>query len=790
MSRTLFSVLEHLSADEISAITDERTFARGRDYYQQGRVTTMTTHNTPTVRLVATVRGTESYKVTVTFADGSLRFVCDCLAWHPMVACKHVVCVLLVARDVFSGQQTIEPEKKVFEATLVREGREQFISFDRALFYDDPSLFWDSFVSEDIIQRKGMMLIPLRRFYPEIANFTATLQQHNIELLINGKKPETATLDVSLEAKSGSGSSDWFDLAPQILADGIELSPEQREELFSRSGLFIETADSIKILNPQSQEILLVLAKMFSMSDQFFSSGHRKSTVVGIPRLRILDLIELRQKGANIRLSREDEELLEGLSNFKTVPKIPVPVELQGTLRTYQQEGYCWLAFLYKNRFGACLADDMGLGKTIQIIAFLGGLAEGLIAIRTKKKLPHLIVLPPTLVFNWQRELQAFYPSLRVHEYANISHGKNFADCDVILTTYDRVRIDTDFFEQQEFHVVVFDEAQAIKNMLAARTAAARKLKSLFTITVTGTPLENHLGEYYSIIDLAVPGLLPQYRHFMAVVKSEDGPAQLIKKTRPFILRRTKELILKDLPEKNESNVLLNMAPSQQKIYATTVAQVKKIIELAYQGKTTAQAQVIALTAIMRLRQICISAELIDPSKEAPSPKIEYAISSLHEIVDEGNAALVFSQFTSCLDLVEKALKKAGLAYYRIDGKTPMPQRKKIVATFQDNTENTAILLLSLKTGGVGLNLTRANYVFHIDPWWNPAVENQASDRSHRIGQKQVVFVNRLVMHHTIEEKMMTLKATKQQLFNDVMEQTATKAKSLISKKDLDLLLS
>lgn len=629
--------------------------------------------------------------------------------------------------------------------------------------------------------------LPLAMFYEQLTPLRQLLNVNGIELRLNSKRLETVALEISVNA-SGRSGSDWFDLAPHIVADGITLSNEQRDVLFSNDSGMIESADCIKILDQQSQEILKILARMFMQS----SDGAQivdKQGIVQIPRLRVLDLLELRQSGANVTLSKEDEQLLGRLTNFTKIEKIQLPEHFVGTLRDYQKDGYRWLAFLYKNRFGACLADDMGLGKTIQAIAFLGGIAEGIVANRSTTPQPHLIVVPPTLIFNWEHELATFYPGLRVGIYTGTERNKDFATYDVVLTSYDRVRLDIDFLKEQQFHVLILDEAQAIKNIEAARTAAVRQLKSIFTISLTGTPLENHLGEYHSIIDVALPGLLPSYKAFMRCVQ-EETHAPFIKKTRPFVLRRKKDAVLDNLPPKVESNIFLTMDAKQQKIYATTVAEVKRLIDQAFELKTTGQANIIALTAILRLRQICISPQMLDVTKEAPSPKIEHLASSLDSIVQEGNAALVFSQFTTCLDLVEQALKKAGLAYYRIDGKTTMVKRRNIIQSFQANDAGVAILLLSLKTGGVGLNLTRANYVFHIDPWWNPAVENQASDRSHRIGQKNSVLVTRLIMHHTIEEKMMTLKEAKQKLFSEVMDQAENKTKNIITKKDFDLLLS
>ncbi len=790
MNYELYEMLRELSASTIMALTDPRSFQRGRGYQADGHVISMTWDADDSAgRLIAKVRGTKVYRVSIYLYDGELMSRCNCPAWDPEMACKHVVCVLLTARETLDEPAAVPVPPPVCNATIMREDGEILVALTDTLYVNAFKSVMEVFKAPLIDGRTGMVKIAYSEFYEKMPEFTKRLQADGIDLHVNGKRPEPMKLEVSVSTSHGS-RIDWFELAPHILADGIELTDEQRDELFARTDFFVETSDTIKLLDPQAQAMLDLLAKMFSVSGRGMTLI-QKQGIVEMPRLRMLDLIALRQSGAKVALSREDELLLKGLSDFKAITKVQVPEHFIGALRGYQHEGYQWLAFLYSHRFGACLADDMGLGKTIQVIAFLGGIAEGIIANRSKKHAPHLIVLPPTLVFNWQHELQTFYPSLRVLEYTSTSKSKKsiFNDYDIILTTYDRVRIDIDFLSTQQFHVLILDEAQAIKNMQTARTAAIRQLNSVFTIAVTGTPIENHLGEYYSIIDVAIPGLLPDYKEFMRAVQDEEAD-DLIKKTRPFVLRRTKDKILKDLSAKVESNILLNMAADQQRLYATTAAQVKKVIDDAYQAKTSGQAQMIALTAIMRLRQLCISPQMIDKTLPASSPKIDYLASNLHDIVQEGNAALVFSQFTTCLDLIETALTKEGLAYYRIDGKTSMPDRKKIVADFQADGTKTAILLLSLKTGGVGLNLTRANYVFHVDPWWNPAVEHQASDRSHRIGQKQTVFVTRLVMHHTIEEKMMALKAAKQKLFTDVMEQAATKTKSLITKRDLDMLFS
>jgi len=468
----------------------------------------------------------------------------------------------------------------------------------------------------------------------------------------------------------------------------------------------------------------------------------------------------------------------------------PLP-KIQGKMREYQIEGYNWLAFLYEHRFGGCLADDMGLGKTIQAISLLAGIKEKIVVSPNKKqkKLCHLVIVPPSLIFNWRNEIDKFYPDFKVVEYVGSERNINFEDIDIIITTYGLVLRDIDKLKDILFDVVIFDEAQIIKNIYAGRTSAARSIKGNFKLCLTGTPLENHLGEYYSILDLAISGLFDDYNDFRKKVNVEDLEL-VISRSRPFVLRRTKEEILKDLPKKIESDVYLDLTEHQKVLYNKIVKEVRDVIDAAYHNKTRAQAGIISITAILRLRQICVSPRLIMPDFEGHSPKIDYLIGKLKELEEEGHCALIFSQFTTFLDVIEDALKKSKLRYVRMDGDTPVFKRKRIVESFQESKEPT-FFLISLKTGGMGLNLTKANYVFHLDPWWNPAVENQASDRTHRIGQKNMVFVTRLLMRHTIEEKMMFLKKNKADLFRSVIDSGILKDNKLtISKEDFDFLLS
>jgi non-specific serine/threonine protein kinase len=468
-----------------------------------------------------------------------------------------------------------------------------------------------------------------------------------------------------------------------------------------------------------------------------------------------------------------------------------VPTGLNAILRHYQVDAWHWLAFLYEHRFGACLADDMGLGKTVQGIALLAGIMSGELATTAAPGTPHLVVAPPSLLFNWEAELARFLPSARVMLYSGSGRSTaGFADHDIIITSYGIVQRDCDMLAELSFNVLIFDETQVVKNLQAATTNAVRKLKGSFTLALTGTPVENHLGEYYAIMDLCLPGLLGKREEFSRKLNKDGaaGTARLIGRTRPFVLRRTKQLIASELPPKIEMDIPLELTTKQRVFYQRTVEEVREQIKGAYENHAPAQARIIALTAILRLRQICLAPVLAAAGASGSSPKLEFLAEQLAELRDEGHSALVFSQFTSYLDLIEKGLVEQGFACLRLDGSTPVPRRKELVQSFQNSSEPT-VFLISLKAGGKGLNLTRATYVYHMDPWWNPAVENQASDRAHRIGQTEQVTITRLIMRHTIEEKMMALKEQKTQLYKTILEDGSGGGGAGLTREDFDFLL-
>jgi len=664
------------------------------------------------------------------------------------------------------------------------QGEWRLFASDRAkeaLLFLIPYRVFGPGLFERVVLNDTEMVVSEEDLLKGLTTLHALADQEGIGLYLEGCPVEQATWEFELDATGGT--IDWFEIRPEIRCKGQTIERGLWEQALTGKGVIYRDG-SIHILDEKTRETLSIIARI--------AEGSRAANrdIVSIPRLKIIDLFLLRKEGIAVKLTPHDEEVMTRLTQFDRIEQKPIPRGLKTELRLYQKEGYYWLSFLYEHRFGACLADDMGLGKTIQAIALLGAIKEGKISGLLSPAAPSLIVVPPSLIFNWEQEMARFYPKLRVHVYRGKDRTIRLEGCDVILTSYGLIRSDIARLREIDFHVIVFDEAQTVKNIFAGATAAVRQLKGFFKVVLTGTPVENHIGEYYSILDLVLPGLLGDYREFQGKAKKDLSSFLPIvaEKTKPFVLRRTKERILKELPPKVERDVYLELTEKQKTFYNRTVEEVRSTIDAAYKQKTASQAKIIALTAIMRLRQICLSPGLLIPDNKEISPKIEFLKDKLGELQDESHSALVFSQFTSFLDIVEKELRTGGFRIFRLDGSTPVLKRKDIVEGFQGCTDP-AVFLLSLKAGGQGLNLTRATYVFHLDPWWNPAVENQASDRSHRIGQKNKVIVTRLLMRHTVEEKMMALKLRKLSLYRALMDTPEKSAGKAITREDFNFLL-
>ncbi|MBL8205055.1 MAG: SNF2 helicase associated domain-containing protein [Blastocatellia bacterium] len=487
----------------------------------------------------------------------------------------------------------------------------------------------------------------------------------------------------------------------------------------------------------------------------------------------------------------------EELKSFGGITAQEPPPGFVGELRGYQKEALGWFEFLQKFGFGGCLADDMGLGKTPMTLAML----ETRRALRAGQKgqprpAPTLIVVPKSLVFNWQAEAAKFTPQLTVLNHTGGEREKetieHFDDYDVILTTYGTLRNDAILFKDKRFDYVVLDEAQAIKNANTESAKAARLLQADHKLALSGTPIENHLGELWSLFDFLNPGLLGAASVFGLSGNAARNPEEATKKIlsqalRPFILRRTKGQVAKDLPAKLEQTIYCEMEPEQAKFYNDMKEHYRHSLLGRIDTQGINKSKMHILEALLRLRQAACHPGLLDPKKtKSSSAKLEVLFSQLEELTQEGHKTLVFSQFTSLLAIVREQLDRENIPYEYLDGKTR--NRQERVERFQTDA-NCQLFLISLKAGGVGLNLTAADYVFLLDPWWNPAVEAQAIDRTHRFGQTKQVFAYRLITRGTVEEKVLQLQDTKRDLADTIISANNSVIRTL-SREDLELLLS
>ena len=490
------------------------------------------------------------------------------------------------------------------------------------------------------------------------------------------------------------------------------------------------------------------------------------------------------------------ERLRGELRSFEGVSAVDPPPGFQGQLRPYQKEGLGWFHFLQQFGFGGCLADDMGLGKTIQVLSLL---EERRMLRKTSGSSnripPSLVVMPRSLVFNWRQEAGRFTPSLQILEHTGgvrIRGHKHFDNYDVIFTTYGTLRRDASFFKDKLFDYVILDEAQAIKNSSTESAKAARLLRGHFRLALSGTPIENHLGELWSLFEFLNPGMLGSAMVFKLGKGSgskldEEQRASVSRALRPFILRRTKAQVASDLPEKVEQTLFCELEQAQRTLYNELRDHYRRTLLSLIDRDGLEKSKIHILEALLRLRQAAIHPGLIDQTRASEtSAKLEMLMPQLSELLEEGHKALIFSQFTSMLAILRNRLDEQGIRYEYLDGRTN--DRAAPVERFQNNPDS-KLFLISLKAGGLGLNLTAAEYVYILDPWWNPAVEAQAVDRTHRIGQTRSVFAYRLIAKDTVEEKVLELQNTKREIADAIINQDNSLLRNLRSE-DLALLLS
>jgi len=578
---------------------------------------------------------------------------------------------------------------------------------------------------------------------------------------------------------------DWFDLETEIEFDGAAASLPQLLAALRRNERFVELDDGSRGMLPQEW-----LQRFAPLADLAEVDGDRLRFRPS--QALLLDaLLADREADVQIEVDRRFSRLRDRLRSFAGVKPRDEPPGFRGELRPYQKEGLGWLGFLAEFGLGGCLADDMGLGKTVQLLAWL--IARRRTRRRGQPHRPTLVVAPKSVVFNWQLEAQRFAPRLSVLNYTGLdrrSRTDEIAAADLVLTTYGTLRKDVESLKDIRFDYVVLDEAQAIKNDKSISAKACRLLQAEHRLALTGTPVENHLGELWSLFEFLNPGMLGRSSALRNFARSDANDevalAALRRGLAPFILRRTKEQVLKDLPEKTEQTLHVELIPADRKRYNELREHYRRSLLKRVSDVGMNASRMHVLEALLRLRQVACHAGLVDKTlADNPSAKLEVLLEQAAEVADEGHKALVFSQFTSLLAIVRRRLDERGLAYEYLDGRTRNRQQR--IERFQSDAA-CPLFLISLKAGGTGLNLTAADYVFLLDPWWNPAVEAQAIDRAHRIGQQRRVFAYRLVARDTVEEKIIELQQQKRVLADAIISGDQSPLGGL-SLEDLKLLL-
>lgn len=501
---------------------------------------------------------------------------------------------------------------------------------------------------------------------------------------------------------------------------------------------------------------------------------------------------EMEELQVTLKMSRKFKAFWTKIKNFSSMEEEPMPKELVGTPREYQRKGYSWLWFLYSYGLNGVLADDMGLGKTFQALALLQKARE------KDGKQPNLVICPTSVVFNWEAEIEKFTPNLSYLTLTGATRKglfQNIPDNDIIITSYALLRRDIEELKKYNFRVVVLDESQNIKNFDSLTSKSARELKAAHKLAMSGTPMENNLSELWSTFDFLMPGFLYDinefnYRYAVPIEEKGDRTVgdRLRKQVYPFILRRLKRDIAKDLPPKMESIAYCQMTPEQRDFYLDVLDSTRQELFNKFDESGFEKNKMSVFSALLRLRQICCHPRLFDKEGQYnvnESGKFEHLKEMLTEIISEGHRVLLFSQFVTMLDIVKDWFDKTGIKYEYLTGATQ--DRQGAVNRFNTD-ESIPVFLISLKAGGTGLNLTGADYVIHYDPWWNPAVEDQATDRAHRIGQTKNVFVYRLITKNSVEEKIMKLKERKRNLVDSVISIERNIGKTLTYEDIKDIL--
>lgn len=627
--------------------------------------------------------------------------------------------------------------------------------------------------------KHGKMAMPKTQAFEWMGLHEEYLKENKIQIRQkarpDGKLYHIGQAQISIEINE---NIDWFDVQAMIKF-GVYLVPFAKIRR-----LIIAGKTEFELPNG---EIAVIPSSWFVNYSELFNFIEERSAEQLVLRKHHLAFARELQNGELIKLNLSLK--LERLRNFDAINDYEVPASFEGSLRPYQHAGYNWLRFLNEYQFGGCLADDMGLGKTVQTLALLAHEKE------ENSGFASLLVMPTSLIYNWELEAKKFTPDLKILVYSGSQRIKDpwkFRGYDVILTSYGIVRLDIDILKEFYFNYVILDESQAIKNPTSNIAVAVNKLKSKRRLILTGTPVENGTMDLWSQMNFVNPGLLGNQnifkKQFLQPIEKQndkDKSSRLLAMIKPFILRRLKSQVAKDLPEKLTNVKYSDMTEAQEKVYEEVKTYYREKIIGELEGMGRGSQQFMLLRGLTQLRQIANHPKLVRDDYDGESGKLEDITYMLQETISENHKVLVFSQFVRHLSIVREFLDREGITYAYLDGSTK--DRQAQVEQFQTNPD-VKVFLISLKAGGVGLNLTKAEYVFLLDPWWNPAVEAQAIDRAHRIGQENKVIIYKFITRGSVEEKILALQDRKLALAGELISNEESFMKSL-NNEDIRALL-
>lgn len=652
-------------------------------------------------------------------------------------------------------------------------GNRRVNSHDRQVYFVDQAKrcrFKRDLVKEEQMQQKvSRELITFKRIEGRfemtldaihLYTFVNQVVEQGIEVEVERKKLSTREL-MRFDVKTGQ---DWFEVTAEAEISGLWIKIPQILESINKGETFVSLGNGqVGMISESMKKKLLKWSQLGDLSEEGFRFGVNQGFILN----SLLDEEE------SVTLDQRFKDLKNKIAKFKGVKSITPTKAFKGELRSYQQEGLGWLNFLKEFGLGGVLADDMGLGKTIQCLAFLDHLFQ------KNKKAQFLVVAPKSLMGNWLEESTKFTPHLKslvLSGQNRLKDHKAYSNYHLIITTYQTMVRDIQALKDLAWDAVILDEAQAIKNSSTLAARSSRLLNSSFKLAMTGTPIENSIQDLFSISEFVNPGFLHKKIRSAHLTIAEDIKQLIHKSFKPVVLRRTKEQVLKDLPSKTEQTIMIDLEGDHLKVYNELKAYYKVHLLKKIQQEGLPQNKIEVLSALTRLRQAALHPRIIDNKREIESSKFSVALEMLQEIVSEKHKVLVYSQFTSLLKLFKEELDKLQIAHSYLDGASQ--NRTQIVNTFKQN-EQIPVFLISLKAGGTGLNLIEADYVFLLDPWWNPAAESQAIDRIHRIGQTRPVNAYRFISKNTVEEKILDLQKAKRDLSAEILDGQSSMIRNL-----------